>query len=313
MRRWLCAVAGILLCAGLSAQTLSGTYTVAQRDTCVLMLDVYLPTAGSQTSINGNPKPSVLFVFGGGFVTGSRNDAFYMPWFKLLNDNGYGVVSVDYRLGLKGKKMNFDIFHVLESARITKKAVEIGVEDVFASVRFLIDHEVGIDPYNLVISGSSAGAMISLSSALETCSRTERSAILPEFFRFKGVISFAGAIMTLSGMPEYRSTPPPHLFFHGTDDGAVVYDKIKFGRYGYIGSSALVRDVFAKNNYTYAIYRYPGHSHDIAANMYATWPEQQLFLERNVVMEMHRVIDATVVDPAIPVYKSLAISVNDIY
>ncbi|MBO4475927.1 MAG: carboxylesterase family protein [Bacteroidales bacterium] len=304
-----------LLLPGLaaSAQNLSGTYMVAQRDTCDLYIDVYLPTPGSATEIDGKAKPSVLFVFGGGFIIGSRNDRFYMPWFKLLNDNGYGVVSVDYRLGLKGIRMQFDLFHIIQSADFTKNAVDMGVEDVFAAVRYLADNNVGIDANNLVISGSSAGAMITLSSVLETCSPTERTAVLPEGFSFKGAMSFAGAIMSRSGLPSYKTPPPPQLLFHGTADGAVAYDKTTFGRRGFYGSSSLVRDVFSKKGYTYCIYRYRGHGHDMAANFMATWPEQKLFLERNVVAGLNRIVDATVDDPSVPVIKSLSISVDDIY
>ena len=315
MRRHLLVLAAVLLLSAgsLAAQNLAGTYTVAQRDTCELKIDVYLPTPGSAVTIDGRQKPSVLFVFGGGFILGSRNEPFYLPWFKLLNDDGYGVVSVDYRLGLKGKKLDFSLAHIVNSAKMVKQAVDMGVEDVYSAVRFLIDNEVGIDPYNLVISGSSAGAMITLSSVLETCTPTERTAVLPEGFRFRGAMSFAGSIMSDTGRPVYRSTPPPHLFFHGTDDGAVQYGKTVFGRLGVFGSSALVSDVFVKNGYVYDIYRYVGHGHDIAAHMVATWPEQKLFLERNVVQEMRRVIDATVDDPAIPKWSSLSVSLDDIY
>lgn len=304
-------IAGLLISAIAGAQNLDGTYMVAQRDTCNLYIDVYLPTPGSATEIDGKAKPSILFVFGGGFIIGSRNDAYYMPWFKLLNDNGYGVVSVDYRLGLKGADMKFDVFHLIESAKLTKKAVDMGVEDVYAAVRYLLDNNVGIDAENLVISGSSAGAMISLSSVLETCTPTERTAILPEGFSFKGLMSFAGAIMTDTGLPKYLTPPPPQLLFHGTADGAVAYDKTAFGRWGMYGSSSLVREIYSKKAYTYCIYRYKNHSHDMASNFIATWPEQKLFLERNVIGGLARTIDAMMDDPAIPVWKS--VTLDDIY
>ena len=306
--------AALLLTAGvLHAQNYSGTYTVAQRDTCELQIDVYLPTEGAQTLIDGKAKPSILFVFGGGFILGSRNDPFYMEWFKLLNDDGYGVVSVDYRLGLKGKKMKFDIFNILNSTKATKTAVDMGVEDVFSAVRFLLDNNVGIDANNLVISGSSAGAMITLSCILETCSPTVRTAVLPEGFAFRGAMSFAGAILSDTGKPRYRTVPPPQLLIHGTNDGAVIYEKKTFMDFGLYGSSALVRDVLSKQGYDYVIYRYANHGHDMAANMIATWPEQRLFLERNVVMGLRRIIDANVDDSFIPVMKSLSLSLQDIY
>ena len=312
MKQYLIITTVFLFIAGmLSAQNFSGTYTVAQRDTCDLKIDVYLPTEGASLEIDGKIKPSVLFVFGGGFIVGSRNDPFYMKWFKLLNDDGYGVVSVDYRLGLKGKKMKFDLFNIVNSAKAVKTAVDMGVEDVFSAVRFLIDNNVGIDANNLVISGSSAGAMITLSCILETCSPTVRTAVLPEGFAFRGAMSFAGAIMSDSGKPRYKTTPPPQLLIHGTKDGAVNYKKTAFMNLGIYGSSSLVQDVLSKHGYDYVIYRYIDHIHDMAANMVATWPEQRLFLERNVVMGLKRTIDANVDDSFIPRWKS--VSLDDIY
>ena len=45
-----------------------GTYMFAQRDTCDLYLDVYDPAPESVTTLDGKTKPTVLFMFGGGFI-----------------------------------------------------------------------------------------------------------------------------------------------------------------------------------------------------------------------------------------------------
>ena len=300
-----------LLCA-IPSFAQKSTYKVAQSDTCDLFMDVYDPVIIPGDTLN---RPTILFVFGGGFVMGQRDDPWILPWFKLLNENGYRVVSVDYRLGLKGVKMKFDLFHLLQSADYTKKAVDMGVEDVFASVRYLCDNaeELGIDPNNIVICGSSAGAMISLSSELEACNRTSRAAILPEGFHFAGVMSFAGAIMSDSGKPAYKRTPCPQLLIHGTKDGAVAYEKMGFGRRGMFGSSYLVEKVLKPAGYTYQIYRYVGHSHDMSANMMANWPEEKRFLEVAVMGGNKLVIDSTVEDPTMPVIGAASVTLDDIY
>ena len=298
----------LLLCTTLSFAQKS-TYMVAQRDTCDLFMDVYEPVAVPGDTLS---RPTILYVFGGGFIVGRRDDPWVLPWFKLLNENGFRVVSVDYRLGLKGIKMRFDVFHLIESAGFTKKAVDMGVEDVFASVRYLADHpELGVDMDNIVIAGSSAGAMISLSSELEACNRTVRAEILPEGFHFAGVMSFAGAIMSDTGKPEYKRTPCPHLLIHGTADGAVEYDKMGFGRWGMFGSSYLADKVLKPAGYEYQIYRYVGHSHDMAANMMANWPEEKRFLEVSVMAKKRLVIDCTIDDPMMPAWQS--VTLDDIY
>ena len=286
------------------------TYKVAQRDTCDLFMDVYDPVVIPGDTLQ---RPTILYVFGGGFITGRRDDPYVLPWFKRLTENGYRVVSVDYRLGLKGVEMRFDLAHLIQSARYTKKAVDMGVEDVFASVRYLVDHadSLGVDPSNIVIAGSSAGAMISLSSELEACNRTARAEILPEGFHFAGVMSFAGAIMSDSGKPCYDRVPCPQLLIHGTSDGAVTYNKMGFGRWGMFGSSYLVDKVLEPAGYEYQIYRYVGHTHDMAANMMANWPEEKRFLEVSVMGRKRLVLDCTLDDPMMPAWQS--VSLDDIY
>ena len=80
----------------------SGTYLFDKKADGELYLDVYDPAKGSVTSINGVQKPTILFMFGGGFIRGTRDDESYNKWFKMLSDNGFRVISIDYRLGLKG-------------------------------------------------------------------------------------------------------------------------------------------------------------------------------------------------------------------
>ena len=310
MKRALLVLAAVL-CTFASFAQKKTTYKVAQRDTCDLYMDVYDPVVIPGDTLD---RPTVLFVFGGGFVMGQRDDPWVLPWFKLLTENGYRVVSVDYRLGLKGVRMRFDLFHLIESADFTKEAVDIGVEDVFASVHYLADHpELGVNMDNIVISGSSAGAMISLSCELEACNRTARAQILPEGFHFAGVMSFAGAIMSDTGKPAYKRKPCPQLLIHGTKDEAVAYEKMGFGRRGMFGSSYLVEEVLKPAGYTYQIYRYVGHSHDMAANMVANWPEEKRFLEVAVMGKQPLVIDCTVDDPTMPVIGFASVSLDDIY
>ena len=229
-----------------------------------------------------------------------------------MNDNGFGVVAIDYRLGLKGVEMRFDLGHIVDAAKKTQHAVNIGVEDVFSAVNYLIINKdkLGIDPDNIVIAGSSAGAMISLSAEWQICEGTVLTTVLPEGFNFTGVMSFAGAIMSDSGKPIYHKAPCPQLMFHGTADGAVRYGKLSFGKRGLWGSDAIAK-ILADQGFAYNIYRYTGHSHDMAANMVETWPEQLRFLEQDVVAKKSRTIDATVVDPAMPVRWD--ISLSDIY
>lgn len=286
------------------------TYLFAQRDTCSLYLDVYDVTSGAETSYLGNPKPAVLFVFGGGFVSGERSSDFYQEWFKTLNDNGYAVVTIDYRLGMKGYKVGKGISGLLKAADRFKLSQDIAVEDVFSAVDFLWRNreEVGIDPDNLVIAGSSAGAITALAAEYAIVNGEAKG--LPEGFNFKGVMSFAGGIMSDSGAPKFKAEPCPILFLHGTADGAVAYNKLGALGKGIWGSNYLVKQL-DKMGAEYCIYRFTGRTHDVAAYMQACWSLEKDFLEKNVTQGAHRVVDAVVDDASLPSWGN--ITTDDIY
>ncbi len=291
----------------LSAQD---TYLFAQRDTCSLYLDVYDVTSGAETSYLGNPKPTVLFVFGGGFVSGERSSDFYQEWFKTLNDNGYAVVTIDYRLGMKGYKVQKGLSGLLKAAERFKLAQEVAVEDVYSAVAFLAANqdEVGIDPSNLVIAGSSAGAITALAAEYKIVNG--EAAGLPEGFNFKGVMSFAGGILSDTGAPKYKAKPCPILFLHGTADGAVAYNKVGGLGKGIWGSNYLVKQL-DKLGADYCIYRFTDRTHDVAGYMQACWSLEKDFLEKNVTQGAHRVVDAVVDDASLPSWGN--ITTDDIY
>lgn len=286
------------------------TYQFAQRDTCSLYLDVYDVTPGAETSFQGKEKPTVLFVFGGGFITGERSADFYQEWFKTLNDNGYAVVTIDYRLGMKGYKVKKGISGLLKAADRFKLSQEIAVEDVYSAVAFLADNreEIGINPDNLVIAGSSAGAITALAAEYKIANGEAKG--LPEGFNFKGVMSFAGGILSDKGAPRYKTTPCPTLLLHGTADKAVAYNKIGAVGKGLWGSNYLVKQM-EKAGADYCIYRFTDRTHDVAGYMQACWSLEKDFLEKNVTLGARRVIDAVVGDASLPSWGN--ISTDDIY
>ena len=270
----------------------AGEYMFAERDTCQLFMSVYEPEYRTD-------KPTVIFVFGGGFIMGDRNAKAYLHWFKQLNDSGYRVITIDYRLGLKGKgALN------VTQVETFYNAVEIGVEDLYAATRYIIDNAeaMGVNPSKLVIAGSSAGAMISLQAEWHLCNRTALASVLPEDFRYAGVMSFSGAILSREGKPKWNREPAPTLFFHGTEDKIVTYNKIGFLRTKFMGANSLAK-LFAKNGYNYNIYRFEGNQHEIASAFESTFAEQCRFLETNVAGKQKRIVDVTVSDPSIKVWE----------
>ena len=213
-----------------------GTYMFAQRDTCDLFLDVYDPAEGSETSVGGKEKPAIIFVFGGGFISGSRDEAYYTGWYKTLTDNGYRVIAIDYRLGLKGAtKVGVAQVNAID------KAIHLAVEDLFSATAYILENAetLGVDPANIVISGSSAGAITVLQADYELSNRTEYAAVLPEGFEYAGVMSFSGGILSRHGKLKYGNEPAPTMLLHGTEDKVVNYKQITLFNIGFFGSDKI--------------------------------------------------------------------------
>ena len=304
MKRLIFSIMTLITAAGLVAEaaepiiTPDGTYIFEKRDTCDLFLDIYNPAEGSQTSIEGIEKPTILFMFGGGFIRGTRNDESYLPWFKAMTEDGYRIISIDYRLGLKGS----DKVGVAQVGALDK-AIHMGVEDLYSATNFLNENaaELGINPSNIVIAGSSAGAIIAMQAEYEICNGTSWTSVLPEGFRYAGVMSFSGAILSREGKVDYRlHSPAPTLMMHGTSDELVPYDQIAILHLGFFGGGKLV-DRFQKFGYNYNMYHFIDYGHEIAESMSTTMDLQKRFLETNVMKGKKRIVEAWISDP--DVYK----------
>lgn len=316
MKRYLLLIAGLLTFSTIvSAQeeetrliNPDGTYMFEKRDDGELFLDVYSPAEGSETSIDGKEKPTILFMFGGGFIQGQRDDASYHKWFKMLTDNGFRVISIDYRLGLKGSnKVGVAQVNVLD------KAIHWAVEDLFSATNYIIKNadQLDVDPSNLVISGSSAGAISVMQAEYELCNKTKWAAVLPEGFKYAGVMSFSGAILSREGELDYARMPAPTLMLHGTADELVNYKQIKFFNLGFFGGGKLVKR-FEKLGFDYNMYHFVGYGHEIAGSMETTFDLQMKFIESNVMKGQRRIIEAWVDDPG--VYKGFGVqSRKDLY
>ena len=270
-----------------------GTYMYERRDTCDLFMDVYNPAEGSEDTFMGVRKPTVVFMFGGGFIQGTRDDKSYNSWFRMLTENGYRVISIDYRLGLKGAtKVGVAQVNLLD------KAIHMAVEDLFCATNFIIENadQLGVDPSAIVISGSSAGAISVMQAEYEIANRTSWASVLPQGFNYAGVMSFSGAILSRKGKVKYQTAPCPTLMLHGTGDNLVPYKQIAFFNLGFFGGGKLVKR-FQKFGYDYNMYHFVDYGHEIAGSMYSTLDLQLDFLEKNVMQGKKRIIEAWISDP----------------
>lgn len=287
MKKILTTLACLFLIVATIAQ--SKTYEFVKRDSS-LYLDLYQPEVPGISN-----HFCIVFVFGGGFITGTRNADAYVRYAEKLVEHGYTVACIDYRLGLVGANMKG-----LNAVRSLDRAVQMATEDLFAATKFLLEHaaEFNIDPGKIVLCGSSAGAITVLQGDYELCNRTQLASILPADFHYAGVMSFSGAIYSHNGALKYKEQPAPTFILHGIEDRLVPYKSIRCGKLGFFGAKPIIRR-FKKFGYPYQAYRYEGLGHEVAGLMLHDFDACNLFINQFILQKKHQQIDATLYDGSV--------------
>ncbi|NVJ89799.1 MAG: alpha/beta hydrolase [Flavobacteriaceae bacterium] len=158
-------------------------------------------------------QPLIIYVHGGGFSSGKRNDAFIKKFTRNMAKKGIAVASISYRLTMK--KYGFSC----NTATYLKiNAFNSASEDISLATKFLIEKsdELNIDTSNIILMGSSAGA-----EAVLNLTYVYNNTILPNF-KYAGVIAMAGAITTVEKITENSAIPT--MLFHGVKDKLVPYN-----------------------------------------------------------------------------------------
>ena len=269
------------------------THLYAVKGADSLYLDHYV------APIEGK-RPCVMFVFGGGFVGGARDRD--TEYFLFLANNGYDVVSIDYRLGMKGVESP----GIIEFLKAMDKTINIAVEDLYSATNFILDHaeEWQIDPTKIVVSGSSAGAITSLQAEYAICNSLPVAKSLKEGFNYAGVIAFAGAVFTLDGAPKWEKQSAPTLLFHGSSDTQVPFTKMAaFGR-GMYGSK-YIADKLHDSGSPYWLYSVEYETHSMSSKpMHENHKEILLFLDEYVMQQRPLQRTTHTIDKNIPKRKT---------
>lgn len=196
-----------------------------QTSPTTLYLDFYEPTGDTLSA-----RPLVITVFGGAFVTGSRDYVDMVAYCNNLAKHGYAAASIDYRL--------ISWTQLSESA-LTRDAY-MAAQDVSSAIRFFKLHsdDYRIDPERIFLLGNSAGSIAILTEMfMGEEERPELTLTEPDL-----------GPMHSSGFPEYAGISPqvagaiPHwggvnaldvidfeeytpiCMIHGTDDSTVPFD-----------------------------------------------------------------------------------------
>jgi len=187
-----------------------------------LHLDIYRPANNT-----ADKSPLVLFIHGGAFFFGDKENKLQHILTDDLVKRGFTVASINYRLGSS-----------LVGAGAIERTIYRDVQDARAALRYLIHHreELGIDEEQVYLAGSSAGGIIALTTAFMDENEVYTSASqgflrlrenlgsldgsgndYTDSFNVAGVVSLWGGVTNL----QIVNNPIPALLFHGTNDDIV--------------------------------------------------------------------------------------------
>ncbi|MBO0357026.1 carboxylesterase family protein [Hymenobacter sp. BT186] len=211
-----------------SAVTFSGT-------TQQLLMDIYQPTGDTVSR-----RPVIIFAHQGGFVSGSRTDAYMADVCRRFAQLGYVTASIEYRLGfnLTGLAQPRD------TPEVARAAIR-GMQDMRAAVRFFrrdaaTTRQYKVNPRYIVVGGSSAGGFMALEVGyLDKASEVPAYVDITALGGIEGNSGNPGyssavlAVLNLSGATESATIIEPGnvplCSVHGTADNVVPYLKGRVG------------------------------------------------------------------------------------
>jgi alpha/beta superfamily hydrolase len=141
-------------------------------DSKTLTMDIYQPTC----SANENPsnRPLLLWIHGGAFLAGSKDDQSIQTLCKNFAKRGYVTATINYRLGFVSDDRawncaypNYNCVFATDSIEWAR-AYYRAVQDAKGAIRYLVNrHQLyHIDLDNIFVAGESAGAFVALGAGL---------------------------------------------------------------------------------------------------------------------------------------------------
>lgn len=281
------------------------TYEFVQRNGKPLLLDVYRPA---------KPRPDsacVLFLFGGGFVEGSRNGEWERRYCQKLASYGFTAIAIDYRLHLR--EVDFDTVTLAKTQRVFRDAINITASDCAAAIAYTCRNakKWGIAEDRIVLCGCSAGAIGVLQLDYCRSNTLPPASELPAGWKPAAVVAYAGAVYA-DGKPKYKTAPAPTFFLHGDKDRIVNYKKfppvLRSGLYG----PKKLHKTFEKNNYPHWFFIFEGIGHEVASLFIITTDEFNAFVNKTL-QKRQMFYDATVRDSKVVPTKWSTMGVFDLY
>tara|TARA_Y100000996_G_scaffold237838_1_gene186887 strand:+ start:372 stop:1508 length:1137 start_codon:yes stop_codon:yes gene_type:complete len=235
-----------------------------------LYMDIYEPVGDSFED-----RPIIFFMFGGSFVTGSRDSGNMVALCNSYASKGYVAVAIDYRI-TPSLILN-------ASSQNAYKAVIKGIHDLKAAIRYFRmndqqSNDYRIDSDRVFVGGVSAGAIASLNAAYIN-NESEALSLVSQTY-----LDEVGGLDGLSGNPGYSSEvhgivnfcgavgdynwieqgDVPIVSMHGDQDGTVPYSDdlvTLFGLDVQVYGSYIINETMNNlDNYS-VLYTYEGGGH----------------------------------------------------
>ena len=215
------------------------TYCYREIDGESLYLDIYYPQIKREDGV------TILTLPSGAFWNGARDDELQIKIIKSLVAKGFTVVSIDYRQGMRDKEQVKHYALRLGFDRVYSYCVKIAIDDLFTAVDYLRTkaYFLKIDTTKIVLMGSSAGAIVALTSEYNRVNPYFSLDYAPRNWRPMAIVACAGATLCRTRIFRYANEPAPTLMIHGTEDRLVKSGRTRFivGNGGFYGSR-LVKD-----------------------------------------------------------------------
>ncbi|WP_161539386.1 alpha/beta hydrolase [Hyphobacterium indicum] len=214
-----------------SAQNATTTHVYTQAATengpLPLELDIHRPDAGCSSDC-----PLIVFIHGGGFVSGSKDLAGVIDLLQDALAAGYAVAAIDYRLAgdrpvLASATLGFletvlstsqwQLLNANSGAGRQARAAIGAIEDTEAAIGWLAANAgaMGIDTSRAVLWGGSAGAGTSLNVGY---GQQERGVTLP--VDLVGIVDYWGGLQPFFTM---EANDIPLMVVHGNADQTVAF------------------------------------------------------------------------------------------
>lgn len=296
----------LVLCLSAGAQTKT-TYPFIERDS-TLYLDVHRPVVARAD------KAAVISVFGGGFVTGRRDDNYQTALADSLVKRGFTVINIDYRLGLKDSTMVASHTRLLDIDDLFQYCIDIATEDCAEAVNWVVSHasELNIDPTKIALTGSSAGAITVLQLDYCRANGLPEASALPEGWKPVAVIPYSGGIMCKKKDLYYNTDPAPTLLMHGTEDKIVAYKGFGLPFHAKLFGSKTIDKKMRRQDVAHWFIRFEGIGHEVASWFPGSVDLFCAFVNLSLEGRVSS-LDATMSDEALQPTKWTKMNVFDLY